>query len=111
MYQSTKPSKIGKLAAWLVTAGNRTLSKLCDEEREYLQKLRARAATVSDRIKKEEAEKKKKIAKDEVSSVLNLPIMFKRPIHPLTPSEILMDASPSESTSTWAANGTGWWYA
>ncbi|XP_004295187.1 PREDICTED: uncharacterized protein LOC101292878 [Fragaria vesca subsp. vesca] len=91
------------------TAMHDLVKQLCDKEREYLQKLRARAATVSDRMKDEEAEKKKKIAKDEVSGVLNPRIMFKHPTHPITPSEILMGASPSESTSTWAANGTGWW--
>lgn len=48
-----------------------------------------------------------KIAQDELSSVLNPPIMFKHPTHLITPSEILMAASSSESTNPIDSNTEG----
>ncbi|XP_040362841.1 enhancer of mRNA-decapping protein 4 isoform X2 [Rosa chinensis] len=48
-----------------------------------------------------------KIAQDEVSSVLNPPIMFKHPTHLITPSEILMAASSSENTNPIDSNTEG----
>ncbi|PQQ15946.1 enhancer of mRNA-decapping protein 4 [Prunus yedoensis var. nudiflora] len=40
-----------------------------------------------------------KVGQDDLSSVLNPPIMFKHPTHLITPSEILMAASSSEGTN------------
>ncbi|XP_004296126.1 PREDICTED: enhancer of mRNA-decapping protein 4-like [Fragaria vesca subsp. vesca] len=48
-----------------------------------------------------------KIVQDEVSSVLNPPIMFKHPTHLITPSEILMAASSSENTNAVDSNTDG----
>ncbi|KAM5582770.1 enhancer of mRNA-decapping protein 4 [Rosa sericea] len=48
-----------------------------------------------------------KIAQDEVSSVLNPPIMFKHPTHLITPSEIFMAASSSENTNSIDSNTEG----
>ncbi|PSS14302.1 Enhancer of mRNA-decapping protein [Actinidia chinensis var. chinensis] len=39
-----------------------------------------------------------KVARDDVSSILNQPIQFKHPTHLVTPSEILMATSSSETT-------------
>lgn len=39
----------------------------------------------------------KKVVQDDVSGVLNPPVMFKHPTHLITPSEILMAASSSDS--------------
>ncbi|KAM2613868.1 hypothetical protein TB2_028555 [Malus domestica] len=41
-----------------------------------------------------------KVGQDDLSSVLNPPIMFKHPTHLITPSEILMAASSSEGANT-----------
>nr|XP_011461583.1 PREDICTED: enhancer of mRNA-decapping protein 4-like [Fragaria vesca subsp. vesca]XP_011461584.1 PREDICTED: enhancer of mRNA-decapping protein 4-like [Fragaria vesca subsp. vesca] len=60
----------------------------------------------SDALVVEEAEhkNKKKIAQDEVSSVLDRPIMFKHPMRPISPSEFLMAPSSSENTNTVDSN-------
>ena len=41
-----------------------------------------------------------KVGQDDLSSVLNPPIMFKHPTHLITPSEILMAASSSEGANS-----------
>lgn len=47
----------------------------------------------------------KKVAQDDFSSVISPPVMFKHPTHLITPSEILMAASSSESTKTVEGKG------
>lgn len=52
-------------------------------------------STVGDDLRNDE----KKAAQNDLSSVLNSPVMFKHPTHLITPSEILMAASSSESVN------------
>lgn len=47
----------------------------------------------------------KKVAQDDFASVISPPVMFKHPTHLITPSEILMAASSSESTKTVEGKG------
>ncbi|XP_024018764.1 enhancer of mRNA-decapping protein 4 [Morus notabilis] len=47
----------------------------------------------------------KKVAQDDYSSVISPPVMFKHPTHLITPSEILMAASSSESTKSVEGKG------
>ncbi|XP_022752987.1 enhancer of mRNA-decapping protein 4-like isoform X2 [Durio zibethinus] len=49
----------------------------------------------------------KKITSDEKSSVCSLPIIFKHPTHLVTPSEILMAASSSETTNVTEGKSEG----